>query len=225
MLSALILCDVCNKAYSQQSHLVQHIHSGARPYICEVCSKVFNQQCHLAQHKLYIMLSALILVMCVIRRSFGRGILHNINVYSGERPYTCDVCNKAFSQQSYLVQHKLIHSSERHYTCDVCNMAFNQHSSLTLHKRTHNGDCPYTCDVCNKAFSLHSNLIRHQLVHSVERPYICNVCNKAFSQKISLITHHYFIVVTALKAVNCAINHKTNRPVLIFVITNSVECL
>ena len=38
-------CDVCNKRFSQLSHLVTHkrTHTGDKPYECDVCNKRFLQ--------------------------------------------------------------------------------------------------------------------------------------------------------------------------------------
>ena len=60
-------------------------------------------------------------VKCVKRHSVNRTILQDINAHSGERPYVCEMCNKAFSQQSSLIIHQCMHSGERRY---VCNKAY-----------------------------------------------------------------------------------------------------
>ena len=83
---------------------------------------------------------------------------HSSDIHGGEHPYSCEVCNKAFSHKSILLTHQRVHSGERPYTCEVCNKAFSQQSSLITHERIHSGERPYTCDVCNKAFCGKSNL-------------------------------------------------------------------
>ena len=47
-----------------------------------------------------------------------------------------------------------IRGDERPYVCEMCNRAFSQKNTLIRHKRTHSGERPYVCEMCNKAFSL-----------------------------------------------------------------------
>lgn len=39
---------------------------------------------------------------------------------------------------------------EKPYTCDICQRKFTSGSSLTCHRRTHTGEKPYSCPVCEK---------------------------------------------------------------------------
>ena len=83
------------------------------------------------------------------------------HVQSDECRYSCDV-----------------HRGERPYSCEVSNKAFIVKSARIIHERLHRGEHTYSCEVCNKAFSFQSHLIKHKRVHSGERPYVCDVCNK-----------------------------------------------
>jgi uncharacterized Zn-finger protein len=94
-----LLCDVCNKSFSEQLVLMRHqlTHNGERPYVCEVCNKSFSKKYSLKIH---------------------------LRIHSGERPCVCDVCNKSFRYQLALKRHQLTHSGEPPYVCDVCNKSF-----------------------------------------------------------------------------------------------------
>lgn len=58
---------------------------------------------------------------------------------TGERPFQCTLCEKAFNQKSALQVHMKKHTGERPYKCVCCAMGFTQKSNMKLHMRRAHG--------------------------------------------------------------------------------------
>jgi uncharacterized Zn-finger protein len=111
--------------------------------------------------------------------------------HTGEKPYQCVICNRAFSVSSALVTHKRTHTGEKPYQCVICNRAFSLAASLVKHKRTHTGEKPFCCPTCQRRFGQSSTLRRHELTHSSATPHACTQsgCGKKFRLKNTLSLH------------------------------------
>ena len=57
---------------------------------------------------------------------------------SGETPYNCAVCSKAFRSERNLKTHMLVHNDEKSYNCESCGKMFRSQSGLKQHVKNTN---------------------------------------------------------------------------------------
>ena len=89
-----------------------------------------------------------------------------INVLS---PSLKVVFEKQFAVLSERDTHSKIHTGEKPYSCSLCQKAFSRNDHLKVHLRIHSGEKPYPCNQCPKAFTQSSDLKRHFRMHSCEK--------------------------------------------------------
>ena len=127
--------------------------------------------------------------VCISASQLAKHILS----HTGEKPFKCHVCNKAFSQKSHATFHlKTVHSagqSEKKYCCPECGKYFSSAGVLKKHKMWHSGLRPFQCEVCSQSFVQKSHLKVHYARHTGERPFLCLECGKNFTTKQHLKAH------------------------------------
>lgn len=145
----------CNVCYEEVDNLIEHLqtHNIIRSHTCALCDRKFSCQSHLIEHikghsgkklKIYIYL---FLNSPRIKVFSYQLVINKCYFILVNRPYKCNECEKGFISQRHLKVHSRIHAKVKPYICPHCKRGFTQKVSLKGHLRIHTGCKPYRCEV------------------------------------------------------------------------------
>lgn len=162
-------CSRCNQMFTSEQLLATHQCTAKpteeRKYPCHVCSEKFPSYWELRKH---------------INGHFP-GMLDSKSSF-------CHLCQKDYTKTGFM-NHLRKHTGERPFVCELCHKAFSQSSSLSIHMKFHLNVRKHACTVCEKKFVTKSELSRHMTVHTKQKSYYCGVCDKAFTRSDNMKKH------------------------------------
>jgi uncharacterized Zn-finger protein len=89
----------------------------------------------------------------------------------------------------FFYRHIRIHTGDKPFQCKICARAFSRSDHLTTHVRTHTGEKPFSCDICGRRFARSDERKRHGKVHQkLRNTNLIHHSNTKSSQQLNALS-------------------------------------
>ena len=189
-------CGGCKKAFTSIISLKRHFktfHMQEKPYSCQACDKMIV---HTPENTETPQTSAEKSVdqkrkVSDMTPNVENETLKKPKWTQGQKQYSCQACDKSFTQSHNLNTHILkVHRGQKQYSCQACEKKYKYKKNLKIHILTvHRGQKPYYCQACDKSYTQSSSLKTHILTFHRGQKYYCQACDKSYTRSHTLKTH------------------------------------
>ena len=202
-----LLCESCNKCFSDVSHLRRHIksvHERVFKFFCDFafCGKGFVRKDSYKIHRVLHLKpvsgrskqeATLKCKQCDnLYVTPGALRVHTRKVHDGlgpePRKFGCEICGQMFHRSKGLEEHvRAKHEGKKDFFCEFCNIPFAWQKSLERHNNQYH--LQNSCDECIETFFSCKELINHQKYKHKASPLNCAKCGLEFP-KLDLLQKH-----------------------------------
>ncbi|XP_053678147.1 uncharacterized protein LOC128728544 [Anopheles nili] len=213
------VCQLCGEVFYTAAKMEWHKETHEKkPKSCPYCREKFIHRNSLTRHirlshtDKYAKLENKTEPCTVCQQPYTKtSMRRHLETHTTERmAYACGICNKRFTTNWNLKQHKWTHANPtlKPFQCSYCPSAFVREADFVTHVNAHRSIRPYTCNHCGRQFIRKYNWIRHTREHELDKGHRCDVCGRQFHRKYYLTEHKR--IHTGERPFSCNICGKTS---------------